>query len=131
MKPYLLLILFGLLASAWSEPPKLAKLAAPLSLSIVPGSINAPAPKPSFNFNNQTAGSNDEGQSFGSIGEFVYGAIYFFNELAEKQPFWKPDKGLIIPLSIKKNPLQVMPSLDYDSRDNHKNKYTLRACLMF
>jgi hypothetical protein len=131
MRSIILLITFLLSVSALAQQPKLAKPAAPLSLPLAISVVKNIVPLPAININCSLTPNCGEENNFGEVGAFIYGAVYLFNQLAEKQPFWKPDKGLIIPLTIGNNPLQVMPSMNYDEKDIHKNNYSLKICLMF
>jgi hypothetical protein len=70
-------------------------------------------------------------QQLSGVAENVYGLIIVVNDWVEKQKFWNPKKGFIIPLSIRGMPVQFLPSIRYDSHDSNRSKIFLGICVQF
>jgi hypothetical protein len=72
-----------------------------------------------------------DNEDLSGLVENVYGLVYVLDTWAKKQTFWKMGKGPIISLKLNNNPIQIMPSMSYNIRDNHKNRFVLVTYLWF
>jgi hypothetical protein len=128
MKISILLILLLLAAPLLAEQPKQVSGIAQLSLALPTVGKISPLPAGmSFNFQSAKPGSPDRNLS--GLAEDVNNLLGALSQWTEKISFWKMGKGLAIPLTIGRNPMQFFPSLNYNAKDPRKNSFSLSATL--